>query len=317
MDRITAYLADANMGHREAEIRTCIARGARLVLAIMTHSWTVNEIRHHFAHDGSRPSARRARLQATSVMWYLAALAVERNQGFHDGAFLCRDPSGRLSAFFQSIGIPRASSHLKHHSGSPDSTGGVDLWSDSDGPDAAPLAHGHRHVLYIMIPANARRDRCLFLKPEHYGMAGIWNWTRHAVRYLRSLVLRHVVGASNVDRGMRKERIPDALVEEFRKAVEDFPDGPEAMAEAGRYDRGEGIGYMHGYLSRKAAESPRSISEEAYIRLLRLLLRLRSEYDFVDWRIGNEVVLNLPADLSGPLPSAPGIHGLLQPVLWP
>lgn len=44
------------------------------------------------------------------------------------------------------------------------------------------------------------------------------------------------------------------------------------------------------------------------------LLRLESECEFVEVRLGNEVFTDLPADLAGPLPHAPDVCGPSAPL---
>ncbi|KAJ9156435.1 hypothetical protein NKR23_g1175 [Pleurostoma richardsiae] len=309
MDRLSVYIAAANLAHRETEVRASIAQGAQDVRTIMTQPWSASELCRYAARD--IPPAVRAR-QATGIMWYLTALAVKRNQGFRDGAFVCRDPQGRLSAYFRGIGTPRTSSHLRRHS-APGCTGGVDLCTDENDV-VPPLPHGHRHVLYIAIAEDKRRGSCLFLKPEHYGVAGFWDWAYHAVRYIRSLVRRYLCCGGYDSIGMRKERIPDRYVRAFSKAVTCLPDGPSAIAEVGYHGGGEGIGYMHEYLTAKLADV--KLSESVRVPILTLLLQLRSEYDFVGLRFGNEVFLDLAIDLSGPLPEAPEVHGPSPSLRW-
>ncbi len=297
MDRLAAFIAVANLAHREAEVRAFVAQGAHDLHTIMSPP-PASEVRRSQAREMD-PAARAH--QVTGIMWYLTALAVARNQSFQDGAFVCRDPHGRLSDYFQSIGTPRISSHLKRHS-APGCTGGVDLFTNDNDGGIPPLAHGHRHVLYIAIAQGKRRDSCLFLKPEHYGVASFQDWVNHAVRYGRSLVRRYLCFHGMDDVGMRKERIPDHVVRAFSQAVARLPDGSSAIAVVGSHGEGEGIGYMHEYLTAKLADP--TLSESARMPLLILLLRLRSQYDFVSLRFGNEVFLDLPALLSGPLPRA-------------
>ncbi|KAL5592418.1 hypothetical protein FOBRF1_013444 [Fusarium oxysporum] len=305
VDRLASYLAVAGLAAHESEIRTFVAQGAQDVRAIMTSPWSSDELRRIAARKIHPATCGH---QVTGIMWYLTALAVERNQGFVAGAFLCLDPHGRLSAFFRAVGTPRTSSHLKRHS-APGCTGGVDLHADGTFP---PLAHGHRHVLFIAIVNDKRRGNCLFLKPEPYGVAGLRDFIHHAERYVRSLVRRFRFGGN--DRvGMWKERIPDRFVKAFAEVVAHLPDGLSAIAEVGSKGVGEGIGGMHNYLTTKITDV--KLPEPAHVPLATLLQRLESEYDFVALRFGNEVCLDLEADLSRPLPQAPEVLGP-SPSLW-
>ncbi|GAB1319459.1 hypothetical protein MFIFM68171_09669 [Madurella fahalii] len=304
---LSAYLASIGLAHYEPSVRSAIAQGAHDIHAIMTSPLPVDEI-HRLANHIRDFSAHAQ--QATSIMWYFFSLALQRNQHFITGAYLCNDPSGRLSAYFRGIGTPRPSSHLKRHS-APGCTGGVDLHSSSarrNRPNTGPpLPHGHRHVLYIAISDDPRRGNCLFLKPERYGVAGVRNFAHHAAQYAKSLRRRHTFGANEV-MGMRKERIPDRLVAAFAAAVAPLPDGVMAIAEVGRRGEGEGIGGMYDFLSSKLAD-PDALPEAARGPMRALLDLLVSEYDFVAYRFGNEVFLDLPSELAGPLPEAPGVSG--------
>ncbi|KAK2762762.1 hypothetical protein FQN54_000936 [Arachnomyces sp. PD_36] len=308
MDRLAVYIAAANLAPREAEIRVLVAQGAQDVRAIMTSPWSAEEVRRDMERESKTRPATRDR-QVTGIMWYLFALAVERNQGFVTGAFVCLDPHGRLFAYFQGVGTARISSHLKRHS-APGCTGGVDLHADDVLP---PLPHGHRHVLFIAINHDKRRGRCLFLKPERYGVGGVRNFIRHAAHYIRSLARRRRFGG-NEGVGMRKERIPDRAVHDFREAVAHLPDGPSAIAKVGRHAEGDGIGGMHDYLIKKLADA--KLPESARAPLATMLYRLESEYDFAALRFGNEVFLDLATDLAGPLPEALEVHGPSLSLLW-
>ncbi|KKP02873.1 hypothetical protein THAR02_05049 [Trichoderma harzianum] len=303
VDRFAKYLAASGFADHEEEIRRFVAQGAENVRAIMTSPFSSDEIREIAARD-VHPATRGR--QVTGIIWYLTLLAVESNQAFLSGAFLCLDPYGRLSAFFLAIGTPRTSSHLRRHS-APGCIGGVDLVVDGALP---PLANGHRHVLFTAIANDKHRGSCLFLKPEPYGVSGIKDFGHHADRYVRSLGRRFRFGGN--DRvGMRKERIPDRLVKAFSEAVAHLPDGASAIAEVGKKGAGEGIAGMHSYLTKKTHDS--SLSSNA---LESLLHHLESEYDFVSFRFGNEVCLDLGLEVSKPLPKAPGVLGPSSSLSW-
>ncbi|KAL6696962.1 hypothetical protein J3F84DRAFT_371750 [Trichoderma pleuroticola] len=303
VDRFTEYLAATGFSDREEEIRTYVAQGAVDVCAIMTSPFPSDELREIAAREVN-PAARGR--QVTGIIWYLTSLAVERNQAFRSGAFLCLDPYGRLSAYFLAIGTPRTSSHLRRHS-APGCTGGVDLVVDGALP---PLANDHRHVLFTAISNDKHRGSCLFLKPEPYGVSGIKDFGHHADRYVRSLGRRFRFGGNDRD-GMRKERIPDRLVKAFSEAVAHLPDGASAIADVGKKGAGEGIAGMHSYLTTKT-HGP-SLSNQAMVGLLH---QLEAEYDFVSFRFGNEVCLDLGLEVSKPLPMAPGVLGLSPSLSW-
>ncbi|KAL6231007.1 hypothetical protein BDW75DRAFT_221307 [Aspergillus navahoensis] len=308
VDRLAHYIATAGLASREAEIRVLVAQGAQDVRAIMASPLSSDRIRQNAARESKAHPATRNSL-VLGMMWYLAALAAQRKQGFRTGAFLCRDPHGRLSAFFQGAGTPRISSHLKRHS-APGCTGGVDLYADDALP---PLAHGHRHVLFIAINSDKRRGSCLFLKPERYGVSGVQNLFHHTIHYFRSLARQHRFGG-NEGVGMRKERIPDRVVRDFRKAVIHFPDGLNVIAQVGRHAEGDGIGCMYDYLIEKLADT--KLSKSAREPLVALLSYLESEYDFIWLRFGNEVVIDLPTNITDQLPRAPGVYGPSRSLWW-
>ncbi|KAL7953525.1 hypothetical protein V8C34DRAFT_296784 [Trichoderma compactum] len=303
VDRFTKYLAATGFSDREEEIGRYVAQGAEDVRAIMTSSFSSDELREIAARE-VHPATRGR--QVTSIIWYLTSLAVERNQAFRSGAFLCPDPCGRLSAFFLAIGTPRTSSHLRRHS-APGCTGGIDLVVDGALP---PLANHHRHVLFTAISNDKHRGSCLFLKPEPYGVSGIKDFGHHADRYVRSLGRRFRFGGNDRE-GMRKERIPDRFVKAFAEAVAHLPDGASAIADVGKKGAGEGIAGMHSYLTKMRHDS--SLSRPAMMKLLR---QLETEYDFVGFRFGNEVCLDLELEVSKPLPKAPGVIGPSPSLSW-
>ncbi|PNP42604.1 hypothetical protein TGAMA5MH_05345 [Trichoderma gamsii] len=302
IDDFTKYLAATGFSAREAEIRTYVAQGAEDVRAIMTSSLSPDELRR-IAASQVHPTIR-GRL-VTGIIWYLTSLAAERNQAFLSGAFLCLDPHGRLSAFFSSIGSLRTSSHLRRHS-APGCTGGIDLVVDGALP---PLANNHRHVLFISVKNDKYRGNCLLLKPEPYGISGFRDFGHHTDRYVRSLSRRFRFGG-NDRHGMRKERIPDRHVKAFSEAVAHLPDGESAIAEVGKKGAGEGIAGMHAYLTAKTRDG--SVTPA----LAALLRQLEAEYDFVSLRFGNEVCIDLLAEISRTLPGAPGVVGPSPSLLW-
>jgi hypothetical protein len=126
--------------------------------------------------------------------------------------------------------------------------------------------------------------------------------------YGKSLKRKHTFGGNQV-LGMRKERIPDDFVASFAEAVASLEDGPDAIAEVGRRGKGEGIGGMHKFLTRRLGDAGAPLPEGSEKRMRHLLERLESEYDFVDLRFGNEVVIDLPAEVKRSLPEALGVVG--------
>jgi hypothetical protein len=312
---LDAYLADTGLAEWGPKIHSAIAQGAQDVLAIMTQPWSVDEIRGVARKMQHSPASI---IQVAGIMWYLTYLSIERGQTFVTGAYLCRDPEGRLSAYFSSIGTPRISSHLKRQS-SPGCTTGLDLRlaaGKSGNPEQPPpLPHGHCHVLSIAIVNDKRRGNCLYLKPERYGVHGIRNLAHHAVMYGKSLKRKHTFGGNQV-LGMRKERIPDDFVASFAEAVTSLEDGPDVIAEVGRRGKGEGIGGMHEFLTRRLGDAGAPLPEGSEKRMRHLLARLESEYDFVDLRFGNEVVIDLPDEVKRSLPEAAGVVGPAPWLRW-
>ncbi|KAH6612284.1 hypothetical protein B0J18DRAFT_375528 [Chaetomium sp. MPI-SDFR-AT-0129] len=326
---LDTYLASIGLGQWVPEIHSAIAQVAQDVLAIMTQPWSVDKIRDMARGMRHSPAGI---LQVTGIIWYLTYLSIERGQTFVTGAYLCRDPEGRLSAYFGGIGSPRLSSHLKRQL-SPGCTTGIDLLrprlaagksKSKSGIAIAeqqqrppPLPHGHCHVLSIAIVNDKRRGKCLYLKPERYGVHGIRNLAHHTIMYGKSLKRKHTFGGNDVP-GMRKERIPDNLVASFAEAVISLDDGSDAIAEVGRGGKGEGIGGMHEFLTRKLAQADTGavlLPEGSEKRMRHLLERLESEYDFVHLRFGNEVVIDLPTEVKRSLPEAPGVVGPSSPLI--
>jgi hypothetical protein len=315
--RLDAYLTGVGLAQQGPEILSAIAQGARDVHAILTQPWTVDEIRN--VARGMRHSPASI-IQVAGIMWYLTFLAIERGQTFVTGAYLCLDPEGRLSAYFSGIGAPRISSHLKRHS-APGCTTGVDLRIAATKAHATPappppLPHGHCHVLSIAIRNDKRRGNCLYLKPERFGVHGIRNLAHHAVMYGKSLKRKHTFGGNEVP-GMRKERIPDNFVASFVEAVASLDDGPAAIAEVGRRGKGEGVGGMHEFLTKKLGDSSAGLPGDCMQRMQALLDELESEYDYVGLRFGNEVIIDLPAEINGSLLEAPGVVGPSPFLQWP
>ncbi|KAK4139630.1 uncharacterized protein C8A04DRAFT_15681 [Dichotomopilus funicola] len=318
---LDTYLASIGLGQWVPEIHSAIAQGAQDVLAIMTQPWSVDKIRQMAREMRHSPAGI---IQVTGIMWYLTYLSIERGQTFVTGAYLCRDPEGRLSAYFGGIGSPRLSSHLKRHV-SPGCTTGIDLGFTAgksskagksgiapERPPPPPLPHGHCHVLSIAIVNDTRRGKCLYLKPERYGVHGLRNLAHHTIMYGKSLKRKHTFGGNDVP-GMRKERIPDDVVAAFAEVVTALEDGADAITEVGRGGKGEGIGGMYEFLTRKLGQADKGaalLPEGSEKRMRCLLERLESKYDFVHLRFGNEVVIDLPTEVKRSLLEAPGVVSL-------
>ncbi|EAQ87426.1 predicted protein [Chaetomium globosum CBS 148.51] len=312
---LDTYLVGIGLAQWVPEIHSAIAQGAQDVLSIMTQPRSVDEIREASRKMRHSPAST---IQVTGIMWYLTYLSIERGQTFVTGAYLCRDPEGRLAAYFNGIGTPRISSHLKRHT-SPGCTAGIDLRIPAGKSNIAerppPLPHGHCHILSIAIVNDKRRGKCLYLKPERYGVHGIRNLAHHAIMYSKSLKRKHTFGGNEVP-GMRKERIPDDFVVAFAEAAASLEGGSDAIAEVGRRGKGEGIGGMYEFLTRTLGDASVVLPEGSEKRMRHLLGRLESEYDFVDLRFGNEVVIDLPVEINRTLPEAPGVVGPSPLLRW-
>ncbi|KAK4196123.1 hypothetical protein QBC40DRAFT_155275, partial [Triangularia verruculosa] len=158
--RLSRYLSHTGLTLQTPDIQAIIAQGAEDVRAIMNNSLSAAEI-YEFARKLRHSPA--SVIQVSGIMWYLTFLSIERDQAFTTGAYLVRDPDGRLSAYFRGVSTQRISSHLKGHS-APGCTNGIDLRAAAGGsgtaPSPPPLPHGHCHVLSISITNDKRRGNC-------------------------------------------------------------------------------------------------------------------------------------------------------------
>ncbi|PSR82752.1 hypothetical protein BD289DRAFT_370822, partial [Coniella lustricola] len=282
------YISDARLVHYEPEIRAYIAQGAKDLSSIMLRPSSAELLQRTMTSPVACTSV------VTGIVWFLMSSAVERDQGFVEGSFICRDPHKRLASYFQLIGVSRISSHLKRHSG-PGCTGGIDLVACSEVP---PLPYGHRHILFIAIEGNRFRESCLFLKPERHGVASLSDKFFHVASWTRSMVNRCLgLESSRVDGPMRKERIPTQLVQRFGELVSYDTEGPKVLAEVGCHNAGEGIACMHAYLSQRVKDLDFD-KDHALSPFCAFLELLESTYDFVAVRFGNEVFIDLMADVS-------------------
>ena len=253
--------------------RDIIASGANgAQLEILTHQLRMTSPQH-------------AQEFVSCLIWHLMDRALDRGQGFDEGAFMLDDPQHRLGRILAAVGHRRVSSHLQHD---PGLTLGIDVTASN----GVQLPSHHRHVLLKLVSGPANEPR-LFIKTEAFGVRGAVNFAGHTWEYLLSVARKWGIGGSDTGPGLHKERIPSALRNEFAWLVQDFPGHAEAMHRVGRSGRGLGLSAMHAYLTDLLASD--ALSPAQRMTAQSFVERLSRDFDHLSVRIGCEVVVPLPS----------------------
>ena len=168
------------------------------------------------------------------VVWALAARAAGDGEPFLEGAFTLHDANGSgvmgspieaLAAALQSMTelYPRLSSHLA-------AFGTMQIWGlDVDAVrDGALLPGGRKHLL-VQLVRDPLVGTFVFLKAERHGTKSTRDFLLHGASYVQSLLRRH--GNANDAAGLRKERVPKKLIQDFARAVAGHPQAATMVAD--------------------------------------------------------------------------------------
>lgn len=277
--------------------------------------------------DGCSPSQdpEISQIELASLSWYLMDIAIQKGEGYIQGAFLIEDPEKKLYQFLcDSPGYAcgmRKSSHFKDRS--PKDTGpfsyivkssvqhGVDVINGKLPSDKRTILFGmveNAPFLKEMIP-----DTVLFFKPENFSAfvttARGYDAAHHTLEYGVSAYNKAMSPGSDDLPTMRKERIPSEMVKDFGKIIDYIQGHPDEFnkeaflpkddSERQLLDLGQapknaklwGISYMYHFL-----ENVRSVpvSEAGKAKLHELIDNLLNKItllDHCDRRTGREVYL--------------------------
>jgi len=273
-------------------------------------------------HGPARPEDIR------DLMTFLTAKAMERGDGFSEGAFNIEDPGHRLKHFLDSCpeGYNRASSHIDgFQAGQGGGHRGIDLG----------LPYGKHTLLYGAMNKGMLglgEDR-LFLKMEEHGcrllqrdpqgappsrpwhLRDIGDFLGHAAGYFKT-VLRTISGGKLFPnaRDSRKERIPSDISRDFKSILKHLDRTGQGrcaalLRENTPLAKAQGIRTLFFNLSQAVNAPDLHLDQETRTMLTALWDKLAARYDHLDVRIGNEIVLD-KEELSPPSHLPP--HEMMQ-----
>lgn len=167
-----------------------------------------------------------AELAVTQIVMYLMIKAAEKNQGFEEGTFVVEDPNGFLYSFLSELPqvYNRISSHFKGIS--PHTHRGFDVLQapqqmkiETQAQYALPA--GKMTILFSRLHKQGSGKQLTFIKPENYGCNTITHNLLHGYEFLVAAARKLLPGADQA-KGMRKERIPHAILKDFKKFSKEF-----------------------------------------------------------------------------------------------
>jgi|YelNatPaOPRAMG01_1025707.scaffolds.fasta_scaffold19906_2 hypothetical protein len=245
------------------------------------------------------------------LMTFLMAKAMEKGDGFSEGAFSIEDPDQRLKNFLTSCpGVyHRRSSHIKDFQNSPQGGHfGIDLH----------LPYGNRTLLFGEMAGLGLPENRIFLKMEKHGcrlfnFAGnreerniadrplrlrhdIPQFLNHAMGYLRTL-MRNISGGrlfANTSES-RKERIPTDVANKFKSIVsrlqqEGKTELVNRLTSNNPLSSSQGLRTIFSNITTILIDP--SVDDGTKSLLRELQSQLMFKYDHLDVRIGNEIVLD-------------------------
>jgi hypothetical protein len=252
-----------------------------------------------------------------AIIWYLYALALDKNQGFEEGTFVIEDINFILYNFlwgyvrrfgdpvtgqmirqvrvninqplrgtiedpvlnmsYNLFAYPRESSHFKE-SQKNFRHYGIDIRFGMSA-ELPLLPADKRHILFGKVD---EAKQLIFIKPENFGIYYKDGFLNHTYEFIESVARKSGFTKRNDDDAMyRKERIPDQFIKDFDAALrqENVPDKnrAELIVRAQNIENGIKTIYFDGLMSKPAIQA----LEQKY----------RGLYDHLDMRIGREVII--------------------------
>lgn len=235
-----------------------------------------------------------------SLIWYLYAVALEKNQGFEEGTFIIEDTNFVLYNFlmnyikrfnpsvtgtlqdplthvsYNPFGYSRDSSHLnqtlyRHY--------GIDVRFGPRGGELPLLPADKRHILFGKVD---QEKNLIFIKPENFGLYYLDGLIAHGLELGESKLRKvGVAQKSDDDITYRKERVPTQFLKDFDAALREsnIPDKErgELNALAKKLDGGIKTIYFNGLLSKPAIKA--------------LETKYKDLFDNLPIRIGREVII--------------------------
>lgn len=284
----------------DLDVYTKIDRGRKKLHEIINGSLKMNTIL--FELEQTHADRHTHLENIVSICWYLYAIAATKDQAFDEGTFIVHDNNTLYDYLLQYVknvnpqwnscvsqssnpyGYCRHSTHLKecqaqgnHHFGIDirfgDSLDWWDYWVPCAKQQQALLPAGKRHILFGKVD-----DERTFIKMENDGLYRYDGWAQHAAGAIGSVARKLGLGSNDLN-SYRKEHMPAYIQREIKQLVQ-----------------------QHNCV----IETPKSIGSiftaaEQHTELNAFATKLRQEYDHVEKRFGNEVILT-PTELTAKLP---------------
>lgn len=217
------------------------------------------------------------------LSWFLMYKAIEKNEGFEEGAFAIEDSNNALFNFLlqsKATSTPyyRPSTHYANRS--PKKHHGIDIFDE--------LMPAKKRTLLFSTANNEDGSQFLFIKPENFSAliapSTAYDVWMHTVELFAAQRNKLLYPGSDDEPNMRKERVPSAVLKDFEKLLNVQPgiDKTEIRRKAKLY----GITFMYRYVQNLDREYPEFDTQK--------FLSSLQEYDHLDKRTGREVYLTQP-----------------------
>lgn len=225
-----------------------------------------------------------------ALMWYFYNEHLGKTfkgVGFEEGSFLLPK---EFKSLFDKAGYNRTSSHAKDLM--PGENKGIDV--------PQPLFQNKTSILAISLGNNTLSDY-IFIKPENYGLSGaknifchLWEFVVAQARKIEPIQKTFGMKADN-DPSYKKERIPAAIKNEFKRVVTQACNICKTFNEETCLQLANiGIFKMYECIKLLIQELQNEITpsaKEAIEHLNNFIKKLHKSYDYLNVRIGEEVIL--------------------------
>lgn len=212
---------------------------------------------------------------ALPFTWYLFSRAISKGEGFKQGMLVFEDPDHRILNFFGSAASTRLSSHYRGRV--LGSNFGIDI------PNGLP--YKFQTVLFGGLSVlDSASGEWLFWKPEDHGVESLWQLFLHSLDYLASL--KELIGREQGPLDHKEDLLPL-----FRKHKRALKAAGFSMALLNKHSWG-----ISGLIAalKPLMDNPERVaqlSEAKKGKIISFLNDLLRQYDWVDVRHGNEVVI--------------------------
>lgn len=249
-----------------------------------------------------------------AIMWYLYSLAINKNQGFTEGAFVIEDKDFKLYNFLlgyvkkvnpsitgtindparasadNPFAYSRVSSHYKLEQ-KQHRQYGIDIRIDKNSEALPWLPIGKRHLVFGIVD---QARNLLYLKPENYGIFSFYEKAMHGKEFVVAQTVKLLPKMKNIlsepwyktfedyigtddDPLYRKERVPQEFIIAFDEAIKPYCKTAQQRKQIMSQILHKGIQRIFGI---KPSDTVAGLRQE-----------LDSLYDYLYLRTGREIIL--------------------------